>query len=108
MTESQSVSQSSFTATVRAADGVRFAASARTKQHLTEQIARYVRQRCDDVLWPAAARQVRELIESDKLAAAIALYFAQVGDRWDEEYLELEGLSLDASSVSTTDFAEVS
>ena len=107
MKASASVSQSSFTAIVHAADGVRFVASAQCPQHLTAQIVSYVRERCDDVLWPSVAKHVRELIEGEKPYAAIALYFAQVGERWDDERLELGGLSLGAVGVSETVVAEV-
>jgi len=57
----------------------------------------YVRGRCDDVLWPRVAANVRALVADDRPHAAIALYFAHVGERWDEERLGLGGLSLGES-----------
>jgi hypothetical protein len=94
------VSQANFTATVHAADGVRFAASSRSPEQLTAQIVSYIRERCDDVLWPAVAKQVRRLIDERQSYAAIVLYFAEVGQRWDEERLELEGISFGALGES--------
>jgi hypothetical protein len=82
-----------LTAVVHAADGIRFVATATCPAHLTAQVIDYIRARYDDVLWPPAAREVRALMDSGKPYAAIALYFAQVGDRWDEERLELGGIS---------------
>src|SRR5262245_44301839 len=83
-----------FTAVVYGPDGVRFVACARRSDQLVAQIARYIAGRCDFVLWPEIAEQVRALIEAANPYAAIALYFAHVGERWDEERLELDGLSL--------------
>lgn len=92
LAEAQS-QQEHLTAVVHAADGIRFVAIATCSAHLATQIVEYIRTRCDDVLWPPAAREVRALMAGGKLYAAIALYFAQVGDRWDEERLELGGIS---------------
>jgi len=83
-----------FTATVLAADGARFAASASSAAALEERVASYIQERCDDVLWPADAADVHSLIDSGRFDAAIAAYFANVGQRWDAEWLELNGLSL--------------
>ena len=83
-----------FTATVCAADGARFAASASSAAALEERVANYVRERCDDVLWPADAADVHSFIDSGQLDAGIATYFANVGQRWDAEWLELGGVSL--------------
>jgi hypothetical protein len=108
MKTSTPIHQPTFTAIVHAADGVRFVASARCPDHLTAQIVDYIRERCDDVLWPSIARDVRALIDLDKPYAAIALYFAHVGERWDEEHLELGGLSLGEPQLLPNRFAEVS
>jgi hypothetical protein len=83
-----------FTATVHAADGARFVASASSPRTLAEQVAGYVRERCDDVLWPSAAAEVHSHIDSGRFHAAITTYFANVGQRWDEEWLEF-GLPFD-------------
>jgi hypothetical protein len=84
--------ESNYSAKVHAADGVRFAATAESPKLLTTQLEAYVRERCDDVLWPQDARQVQAYLEADNPDAAISLYFARVGDRWDDERLELQGL----------------
>ena len=45
----------SFTATIRASDGVRFTATSATRELLMREIAAYVVSRCDYVLWAADA-----------------------------------------------------
>jgi hypothetical protein len=77
------------TAIVHTADGVRFVASAAGPDVLFARLADYVRGRCDDVLWPDAARRVRTLLDGGHLSAAITLYFARTGERWDRERLDL-------------------
>jgi hypothetical protein len=77
------------TAVVHAPEGVRFVAAGRSPEQITAALEDYVLQRCDDVLWPSAARRVRELIEARDPDAAIASYFANVGSRWDEERLAI-------------------
>jgi hypothetical protein len=86
-----------FTATIRAPDGARFTAAAATPELLNREIVAYVLSRSDYVLWPDDARQVRELIETGEADAAINLYFASVGDRWDEEWLEISTRPLSAN-----------
>ena len=88
-----SVKPASYTATVYAPDGVLFVAETDSPPALTARVVEYVRGRCDDVLWPSAATEVRALIEEGKLEAAIAAYFFQVGERWDAERLELGGVN---------------
>jgi hypothetical protein len=80
--------QSLHTAVVRAADGVRFIATAADDDGVSSQLIDYIASRCDHVLWPVAAREVRRLIAEHHHAEAIARYFANVGRRWDEEWLE--------------------
>jgi hypothetical protein len=84
---------SQYTAVVHAADGVRFTAVARRPDELAARVVGYIRERCDDTLWPDDARRIHELIDDRSLYAAIALYFSNIGDRWDIEHLELGGLS---------------
>src|SRR5258705_11149965 len=86
------VGMTMLTAVVHAPDGVGFVATAECSSQLSAQLAEYVRARCDAVLWPQSAAEVRALIENGMPHAAIALYFANVGDRWDEERLDLGGL----------------
>ena len=83
-----------LTAVIHAADGVRFVASEASSEALARRLANYVSERCDDSLWPPTAARVRRLIANDDLEAAIAAYFANVGERWDDEWLELEPATL--------------
>jgi len=76
-------------ATVHAPDGVLFVATADTPRALTAQVVGYIDGRCDHVLWPADAATVRSLIDTGEFDAAIAAYFANVGERWDAERLEV-------------------
>ena len=83
--------QSQYTAQVRAPDGVRFSATADCPDTLSSLLVDYIDERCEHVLWPDDAREVRALISRNRRDAAIALYFERVGQRWDEESLELAG-----------------
>jgi hypothetical protein len=74
-------------AVVRAQDGVLFTASGSTDAEVAAQLVTYIGKRCDDVLWPAVADEVRRLIHDHRDDEAIAMYFACVGQRWDEERL---------------------
>lgn len=80
-------------AVVRGPDGVRFSASGFSESDVDAQLASYVRDRCEDVLWPAAAGEVRRLIAAGDVAKAIAVYFANVGRRWDMEWLNRRATS---------------
>lgn len=87
----------SYTATVRAADGVLFAVSTSTPRALAARVVEFIRARCDDVLWSSDAAEVQALIADGQLEAAIATYFLRVGERWDEERLELGGARMPTS-----------
>ena len=80
---------SCVSATVHFAGGVSFFACAPSRDALTPQLVRYVLGRCDDVLWPDAARRVRALLVDGHVDDAIALYFEHTGSRWERERLEL-------------------
>jgi len=101
MTAPAHVQQPHLTAIVHAADGVRFVATARCPEHLSAQVVSYIQERCDYALWPSIAREVRSLIDAAKPYAAIAMYFAHVGERWDAERLELGGLAFGDLSQAT-------
>ena len=77
------------TAIVHSADGVRFVTTGVCPDAVASRLADYVRERCDDVLWPDAASQVRAMLDVGNSYAAITLYFERVGERWDDERLEL-------------------
>jgi hypothetical protein len=79
---------------------VRFVACAPSPEGLVAQIAGYVAERYEFMLWPRIAAQVRALIDAANPTAAIALYFAHVGERWDEERLELDGVSLPVARLN--------
>ena len=81
-----------ITAIVHSADGVRFVTTATSADAVVSRLADYVRERCDHVLWADTAREVRALLGIGNLDAAITLYFERVGDRWDDERLELATL----------------
>jgi hypothetical protein len=79
----------SHTAFVYAFDGVRFTASARSRRALMERLADYVRRHAGDRLWPQDARRVDQLLDGGAHEEAVELYFAVVGQRWDEEWVVL-------------------
>ena len=85
--------QTPLTAIVYAADGIRFVASAQCAAELTKQVAAYIRARCDYALWPDVGHEVRALLDDGQPYAAIALYFDRVGERWDDEHLDIGGIS---------------
>lgn len=74
---------------VHFAGGISFSASAESLDALLQQLAPYVRERCDLVLWPVTARCVRKLLDKGSLTEAITLYFDHTGARWERERLEL-------------------
>jgi hypothetical protein len=74
-------------AVVRGADSVLFTASGSSDAEIAASLVTYIAERCDDVLWPADANEVRRLIDAHREDEAIARYFASVGQRWDEERL---------------------
>jgi hypothetical protein len=82
-----------YVAVVRAADGVRLAVAAPTSRGIVARLARYVRARAPETLWPADARRVRRLLARGERWPAIVEYFATVGRRWDEETLQLRALA---------------
>lgn len=86
-------------AIVRVGGGVRFVAAAACPSAVSTQLARYVRERCDDVLWPDAAERVHSLLAIGQISDAVALYFERTGERWDEESLELLSVENGAFSI---------
>lgn len=90
--------QAPLTAVIHAADGVRFVAAAPCPAELVAQIMTYILARYEDALWPSVAAKVRALIADDHPYAAIAVYFAHVGERWDDERLQFGGLRAGAKS----------
>jgi hypothetical protein len=81
-------------AVVLATDGVRAIVAATTRDRLFAGLADYVARAAADRLWPADARRTQTLLAVGAHEAAVAHYFASVGARWDEEWLELRVLEL--------------
>jgi len=75
------------TAVVHAPDGVRFVAAAASRHALMRRIADYVRRHADERLWASDAPRVHELLAAAAHEEAVELYFALVGQRWDEEWI---------------------
>lgn len=90
-------------AIVHSVDGVRLVITGSTRQAVIARVADYVRDRCGDVLWPAAASGVRAMLDAGNLSGAISLYFERVGERWDEERLELEAVEFDGADAISHD-----
>lgn len=90
-------------AIVHAADGVRFAATALSPDALLAQVAEYVRGRCENVLWADTAAEVRTLLDVGNLRAAITLFFERTGERWDQERLEVMGMTAGSGPDSTAE-----
>ncbi|HKS07096.1 MAG TPA: hypothetical protein VJR92_12370 [Gemmatimonadaceae bacterium] len=82
------ITEKLYTAVVHAEDGVRFVAAAPNAANVTQQLLRYVAERCDHALWPDDARDVHLMIAAGRVDDAIAHYFAHVGARWDAERLD--------------------
>ncbi|HEX6535706.1 MAG TPA: hypothetical protein VF041_14005 [Gemmatimonadaceae bacterium] len=81
-------------AVVRAIDDIRLVAAASTRGALLAPLAVYVERCADAQLAPESAERVRRLLRAGHLDTAISLYFACVGDRWDEEWLDIREVDL--------------
>ena len=79
--------QAVFVAVVHAVDGVRFTAAAPSRRELVHRVAEYVQRWGGYVLRPDHARHLRGLLARGEWEAAVELYFAVVGKRWDKEWL---------------------
>jgi hypothetical protein len=76
-----------YVAVVHTVDGVRFQAAAASRRELVHRIAEYVQRWGAYVLRPDHARHLRSLLVRGEWEAAVELYFALVGKRWDKEWL---------------------
>jgi len=74
-------------ATVLCAGEVRLLTAAISRQDLDRNLADHVRKSARHQLLPQAADKVYRLLESNRFDRAIEIYFASVGERWDEERL---------------------
>ena len=77
------------TAVVYALDGVRFVAAAPSRRALMRRVADYVQRHAAEKLWADDARYVHQLVAGSAHEEAVELYFALVGQRWDEEWIVL-------------------
>lgn len=84
-------------AVVHSLDGVRFVTTGRSRETIVRHLAGYVAERCDDLLPEDAGGRVRAMLAAGELGAAIAVYFARVGERWDNERLELFATGADGA-----------
>jgi hypothetical protein len=77
----------SHTAIVYALDGTRFVAAATSRRALMRRVVGYVERRAEQALWEADALRVHQLLADGAHEEAVELYFAVVGQRWDEEWI---------------------
>ena len=82
--------QTLYVAVVHTVGAVRLITAASSRATLTKQLADYVRHHAGNQLWARDARRLRKLCAAKQLDQAIKLYFASVGERWDEEWLVIE------------------
>jgi hypothetical protein len=76
-----------FIAVVHAIDTVHFVAASTTRGELLRQLADYTWRRGQHALWADDVARLRALLADGASEAAIAHYFAAVGQRWDAEWL---------------------
>lgn len=55
---------------------------------LQRQLADYVERHADAQLSECNADLVHSLLDKEAIEEAVQLYFARVGERWDQEWLE--------------------
>ena len=79
--------QAVYVAVVHAVDGIRFTAAAASRRELVHRVAEYVQRWGGYVLRPDHGRHLRGLLARGEMEAAVELYFALVGKRWDKEWL---------------------
>ena len=85
--ERREATRAMYVAVVHTVDGVRFQAAATSRRELVHRIAEYVQRWGAYVLRPDHARHLRSLLVRGEWEAAVELYFALVGKRWDKEWL---------------------
>lgn len=59
------------------------------------RLRHYVEEHAPVTLWPSSARRVLDLLDAGEIEAAIKLYFAETGGRWDKEQLYQDLLEID-------------
>ena len=83
-------------AVVHTAGAISFVTAASSRAGLSKRLADYVRRRAGERLWAGDARRLRRLCAAKQFDRAVELYFASVGERWDEEWLVIEQLGKEA------------
>ena len=96
-----------FLAVVHADDGVRFMTVASSRRDLIHRVAEYVRKWGGYLLRPDHARHLRSLLLRGESEAAVELYFALVGKRWDKEWLVTAVVSKDAPEQCAAVLGEI-
>jgi hypothetical protein len=96
-----------FVAIVHADDGVRFTATADSRRALVHRVAEYVHQWGGYMLHPEHARHLRSLLVRGESEAAVELYFALVGKRWDKEWLVTAVVPMEAHREPVAVLGEV-
>ena len=96
-----------FLAVVHADDGVRFMTVASSRRDLIHRVAEYVRKWGGYLLRPDHARHLRSLLLRGESEAAVELYFALVGKRWDKEWLVTAVVSKDVPERCAAVLGEV-
>ena len=105
--ESSDAEPALFLAVVHADDGVRFMTVASSRRELVHQVAEYVRKWGGYLLRPDHARHLRSLLLRGEAEAAVELYFALVGKRWDKEWLVTAVVSKDTPKTFAAVLGEI-
>ena len=106
-TDRRETKQATYVAVVHTVDGVRFQAAATSRRELVQRIAEYVQRWGGYVLRPDHARHLRSLLLRGESEAAVELYFALVGKRWDKEWLITTVIAGDAKHSVAAELGEV-
>ena len=101
------VERAVYVAVVHAVDGVRFTTSAASRRELVHRVAEYVQRWGGYVLRPDHARHLRGLLARGEWEAAVELYFALVGKRWDKEWLITAVVASDDPRNAAAELGEV-
>jgi hypothetical protein len=76
-----------FVAIVHKPESVELIALSPEREAVLGRLARYVCERAAHTLWAKDAARVEALLASNEQQAAVDHYFANVGQRWDREWL---------------------
>jgi hypothetical protein len=99
--------QAVYVAVVHAVDGIRFTAAAASRRELVHRVAEYVQRWGGYVLRPDHGRHLRSLLARGEVEAAVELYFALVGKRWDKEWLVTAAVGAADTRTAVAELGEV-